>query len=910
MSGISTGIGLVSGIDSGALIEQLMQLERRPIAQMEGRIAETARVQTAFAELTTRLNALKGSGGELRKPSTFDQARAASSDETIATATAKPGAAAGTYDLRIARLVSSQQLVSSRGFADQDSTPVGAGRITVELGDARISDDPSLDGLRGGRGVRRGVIEITDRDGGTARVDLTDAVTLGDVLDRVNSATGIDVTLGRSGDAITLTDRSGGGGPLRVRDVSGYAAEDLGLLIDSNTNSVTSGGLGDLVRESSLDGLNDGRGVATGGGDGLRVTLRNRTSFEVNLSGARTVGDVLDRFEAAADGKATLEVKGRRFEVRDLTPAPPFWQGGAGPTTIAGKNGSSAAADLGLASSGTNTTVVGDAVAARPGSVLLKNLNGGDGLAGGVIKVTNRAGQAKNIDLRGAEDAADLVRTINASNAGVEARLNNAQNGIDLVDTSGSVGTLTVSDVNGTFAAAAGLAGSFENGISRGGDLERAWLHGGTKLADLNAGRGVPLGKVTLTDSAGGAATIDFSIGTYQTVGDVLAELNRDHGGLKINARVNDTGDGIVVEDAAGGAGGLKIEDKTGGTAKALRLDGEHAEGAVDGSYELSIDVTDADTLADVRQKLADLDAPLRAEVLDVGGDRPFRLSVGGRESGDAARFVFDARVGEGGDALLSDTMSEAADAAVLYGGTGGGSPILATSRTNQVDGLVPGVTVDLLRAGGGPVRLTVEADLGAAVDEVSGMVESFNALRELLDEATDFNEETNVRGPLLGEPSVSRAERSVYALLGEVYETGNPRYRILADVGVSIADGAKLEFDADKFRAAWADDAGAVSRLFSATDAGFGFKLKEAVERLTDPADGIITRANEILAEKTAEFETRIGVVEDRVANKRTRLAKQFLDMELALSRLQFQQQQLSSIPSFDYSQAAGGSA
>src|SRR5690606_28136912 len=100
--------------------------------------------------------------------------------------------AEGSYTFRVARLVQSQQVVSG-GFRTADTSPVGAGTITFELGNGRLEDPASLDSLNGGKGIRRGVIEIVDRYRRMAQIDLSDAVTLDDVAATINAASQIDV---------------------------------------------------------------------------------------------------------------------------------------------------------------------------------------------------------------------------------------------------------------------------------------------------------------------------------------------------------------------------------------------------------------------------------------------------------------------------------------------------------------------------------------------------------------------------------------------------------------------------------------------------------------------------------------------------------------------------------------------
>ncbi len=901
MAGISSSIGLVSGIDSGSLIEQLVQLERRPIRTLESRIAQTAQVQLAFTELGTRLNTLKSSAASLRKPTTFEQNSVNTSGADTLTATAAVGTAAGTYDFSVARLVSAQQLVSS-GFADADETRVGAGTISVELGDSRLDRSPQLDELRGGEGVDRGIIELTDRAGGTTRIDLGDAITLDDVVSRINAASGARFSAAVEDNQLVLADRSGGTGRLLVRDVVGTSAQDFGIVADIAASTVTGDDLTDFGRNTPLSLLRDGQGIANGSGDGLTVTTRNGTSFDVDFEDADSLGDLIDRFNDASGGAATMAITGRSVRITDNTNSPAF-PFPATDLVVTGRGGTSAAAEqLGLDGSSASGVLRGQPLVAGVDSYLLSTLNGGVGITLGTVRVTDSSGSSANVDLSGAADVRDVLNAFNNSGLDVRAQLNDAGNGIDLIETEG--GSLTVADISGTGAAQLGLTGTFADGAARGENLQRAWFQSDTKLADLNIGRGVRSGVVSIGDSNGNIADFDFSGGGFDTVADVLAELNNGASGVAITARINDTGDGLVIEDDNGGT--LVITDKSGAFATDLRIAGTHDSGVADGSFEVDVEVDATDTLEDVSTKLNALGLPVRSDIISTGsGATPYRLSVLGRESGAAAGFTFDARLGDDGAAMTTDALSRARDAVLFLGGETSARPLMITSGSNSVSNVVPGLSLELTQTGG-PTRVTVASDESGLIDEVGTMVESFNALRDSIDEATDFDPETSRRGLLLGEPVVTRIEADLYRAINSVIDSGNPKHRILADVGIGVAEGAKLEFDPEAFRAALADDAEAVKRLFSTVDGGFGQRLQEMIESATDPADGRLKRVDDTLKERTSDMEDQIATIEVRVTAKEQRLAKQFLDMELALSKLNFQQQQLSAIPSFNVQPAA----
>src|SRR4051812_12471306 len=199
MGRITSGIGLVSNINYKDIIDQLMTLESRPKDKLQERIDQTNDRKVAYADLQTRLTGLKLTATTLKKPSTFQAAEAASSDENVLTATAANGAAIGNYQFSVARLVTTQQSVSG-GVADFDTARVGAGTLTIEEGGGELSTQTPLAQLNGGAGVSRGKFRITDRSGASAVIDASAAVTVDDVVKQINTSLGVTVRATVDGD--------------------------------------------------------------------------------------------------------------------------------------------------------------------------------------------------------------------------------------------------------------------------------------------------------------------------------------------------------------------------------------------------------------------------------------------------------------------------------------------------------------------------------------------------------------------------------------------------------------------------------------------------------------------------------------------------------------------------------------
>ena len=112
-----------------------------------------------------------------------------------------------------------------------------------------------------------------------------------------------------------------------------------------------------------MEALNFGRGVTiVEGKDDLRITATDGQTVDVNLDGAVTIGDVIDRInDAATEAGVTISADftevGNGIRIEDQT-------SGAGDLSVSGLNLSAAAIDLGLQKTvtGEGTELIGDDV--------------------------------------------------------------------------------------------------------------------------------------------------------------------------------------------------------------------------------------------------------------------------------------------------------------------------------------------------------------------------------------------------------------------------------------------------------------------------------------------------------------------------------------------------------------------
>jgi flagellar hook-associated protein 2 len=811
MGRISSSTGLVSGIDTKSIIDQLMSLESRGKNQIQTRIEGVNEQKLAYTDLSTRLTTLKLSGTALKKPSTFQASSTTSNNEDVLTATASNGAAVGSYQFQVARLVTSQQSVT-RGFADTTTAKVGAGTLTVELGGGELTNQTTLAELNGGHGVRRGAFRVTDRSGASAVVDIGNSVTVDDVVAKINTSLGVTVRASVAGDKLVLTDLTGKAlSDLSVADLAGgSSAADLGIAGTSlGTDLITGADVRSVGLKTQLDDVNDGRGVRrSASGNDFTVTVGDGTAIGVALGAAKSVGEVVDLINAAGTTKLKAEVVPGANGIK-LTDT----SGGGGAFTVAAVGTSQAAADLGLTAPGVAGVITGGDLVAGIDTVMLSSLRGGTGIPLGQVTITDRGGQSATVDLSAARSVQDVIDAIsNAAGVRVTASLKPSQNGIQITDDSAGTGDLVIADAGaGTTAAVLGVAGTFTTATTavQGANLQRQWVTENTALSVYSGGKGVTPGKITITTANGGTASVEIT-DTDARLGDVIKKINDK--AIGVTASINANGDGLLLTDTTGGPGKLKVDEDGATTAADLNIKGTATAATIDGSFEKTITVDAADTLTSVQQKINDLRYGVGASIVNDGSpNAPYRLSLTARNTGRAGRVTFDG----GATAVQASTLVAAQDAAVFLGsGEAGAQPLLVTSNTNQIANVIQGVTLDLHGTSDKPVTLAVTRSPDALVEQITRFADGFNETVDKLKELTKFDAETNEKGLLLGESTAQTIEQNLYAMFNGVV-AGAGKYRVAADAGVKLVDG-KIEFDEDKFRAAYATDPDSLQALFT----------------------------------------------------------------------------------------------
>ncbi len=411
-----------------------------------------------------------------------------------------------------------------------------------------------------------------------------------------------------------------------------------------------------------------------------------------------------------------------------------------------------------------------------------------------------------------------------------------------------------------------------------------------TRLDALNAGTGIAEGKFRVTNSngLGSTVTIDADV---ETVGQLIEAINDR--AVNVRARINDTGDGIVLVDTAGGDAALTITEIGGttagdlhilGKAVELEIDGESVQ-QVEGGTRFNVEIEEGDTLNDLIDTINDLGAGITAQKLGDGSlGNPFRISLFGEHSGAEANLLFDT---SGIDFTLRETF-RAQDALLLFGAASdGGGGILVSSRDGGFDNVLPGVHLQVNGSSKDPVTITVALSDKELVAAATEFVSTFNAIREKLDQLTFFNEDDSSSGILIGSGETLRVEFGLSHLVtGRFFGVG--KFQSLAEIGITIDDRGKLSLDTTKLKDLFVTDREAVAEFFSKEDFGVAAKLDKVIESLAGRDNSLLVNSALALGRTVDINAQRIESLNIRLEGRRLRLLKDFIRMETIIGKLQ----------------------
>ena len=352
-----------------------------------------------------------------------------------------------------------------------------------------------------------------------------------------------------------------------AQTATGKLADQLGFTgADGTSGTINGTRVQGTLLGPLLSSLKGGQGIGTPGL--ISVTNRSGTTTNINLSTAVSLRDVVDQINSASAGvTASLNKSRTGIVLQDVTGS------SSGNLIVADGDANNTATKLGIAANVASNSVDSKSLGLQyiSEATELSKLNQGRGVSLGSFTLTNAAGATSAVNLlqSDAKTVGDVIKAINSTAIGIQAKLNDGGDGIVLVDTSGGAGSLTITDsANGTTARDLGIAGTGKvladpaRQEIDGSQTFKLTLTGTETLSEVAAKINAANGPLTASLLTSGPSTVRllFTSRSSGEIGRIVAE--GDAVGLNINAS-GVARDAVISVGTTGDIGGTLVRSST-----------------------------------------------------------------------------------------------------------------------------------------------------------------------------------------------------------------------------------------------------------------------------------------------------------------------------------------------------------
>ncbi|MEY2685451.1 MAG: flagellar hook-associated protein 2 [Pseudomonadota bacterium] len=284
----SPGIG--SQLDVKSIVSQLVELEKRPLQQLQITAATVQTKISAYGEVKSLVSSLSSAASALSSLTTWNATTASSSNTNAVTVSAVGGTAANSFSVTV------NQLAKAQSYASASISPagaaIGAGTVSIQVGD--YGEPPGT---------------FTPGSGAPVTVTIDADDTLSDVASKINGANAtVSATVlnDGTGERLLLRSKATGqaqGFQLSVTDNDGDNADPAGLSRLVNAGTVTQYGENAEVTVNNSIAVTSASNTFTNIVSGVSITLKDGTA-----SGATseiTVAPDTSAFQTALDGFVT-----------------------------------------------------------------------------------------------------------------------------------------------------------------------------------------------------------------------------------------------------------------------------------------------------------------------------------------------------------------------------------------------------------------------------------------------------------------------------------------------------------------------------------------------------------------------------------------------------------------------------
>lgn len=515
----------------------------------------------------------------------------------------------------------------------------------------------------------------------------------------------------------------------------------------------------------------------------------------------------------------------------------------------------------------------------------------------------------KAFDTDAATTMAGLVAAINAGSAGST---------VTAAATNSTVFTLTKDAGSDTQMTKGTIAGTTDGSTTLSISIADTTAGVGAATVDQN---GTSEATVVIQVGSGAAETVTLAAGSTSLT-DLVTGINALT--ADVSARIVETSDGsyrIVVEGPQGGDNALTITDSVFGlqTTNVLEVDtytlgaavnsGGSASFTYEGTtYTQAFDTDAATTLSGLVAAInagsagATVTAAATSGTVftitkDSASDTQMsKGSIGGTSNGDEALTISTADTTNGSD---GNKIQAAQNATLSVNG------LAVSSASNQVDGVVSGLKLNLMGVTSADVVLSVSRDTSVAKAAIIDLVTAYNSFDSVIQGLTASGSTTTDEGGLKSDTSITALRTKVRSFLISDSSTPGTAMMRMSDIGVSLNRSGSFIVDDTALSTALTNYYSDITQMFSAnTDnmTSYGAASRGIAGDLVTQIDtylsfdGLVKLREKSYSNKTSTLTKEQAALDKKMISIEARYTKQFSTMSKIMDEMKSTQDWLES--------------
>lgn len=311
--------------------------------------------------------------------------------------------------------------------------------------------------------------------------------------------------------------------------------------------------------------------------------------------------------------------------------------------------------------------------------------------------------------------------------------------------------------------------------------------------------------------------------------------------------------------------------------------------------YDISVSATDS--LTDIASAINKSGARVSASVL-YDGNGGYRIQMRGLDTG-AANSV---KLTEAGTTLGLDTTKNpdntyqpAQNAKLTV------DNIKVERSTNQIVGVIPGVTFAVTKKTASAATITVASDPSALASKIGTFVSAYNDVVKAGHTAAGWGDTTATNTVLAGDASIRTMLDKLSRVIGTPLASGTGKYTTLMSVGLGSNRDGTISLDSSKLTEAISQDPASVQKLFVVDSknglSGLMGTMKTTIDSLTSGKYASLQLRIDALNALATKCDDESTALQRRIDAYKTQLTNQFANLETIMTQTKTQTSALNGI-------------